>query len=288
MDHLFEKARSVDLVHYLASLGHHPTRINDRIAYYKSPKRDEGHASFEVNRVYNSWADWGESDAYGSPVDFVMWMTGCTELEAANKLVQNEAIPQYHKPPITDLGQKAIEVLEVHDEITNATLRAYLEEQRKIPVEVANKYCKQVLFWFPAKKYVKYWGMGLENDKGGWGIRGVFFKGNTKPAGISTTKFNPECVEINLYEGVCDFLSHVILQGEPEQTCVVLNSLIFIPMMTEFLQGYDKINLYLDNDPPADMKIEYLLAQNLPIEDCRDWYNEYNDINDYLIANFDI
>jgi len=287
MDDIFLKAKSVDLFHYLASLGYHPIRSNDRAAYYISPKRKEKKASFEVDRVKNRWSDWGESGAFGDVIDFVVWLNGCTTLEAAKILVNEEAIPQYHKPPQEENNQKNIEVLEERDEITNVALIEYLEVRRKIPVEVANKYCSEVLFQFAHSRYVKYYGVGWKNDLGGWGIRGLWFRGATRPAGISTVHFGgtTECL---LFEGMLDWLSYVILHEEPEHTAIALNSLIYIPMMLDYLQGLDLVHLWIDNDAAATDKIEYLLANKVDIIDHRDEFAGYKDLNEKLQAEYDV
>ncbi len=85
-----------------------------------------------------------------------------------------------------------------------------------------------------------------------------------------------------------DFLSWVVLHGEPEDTCVVLNSLVNIPMIIERLHFFDTVRAYLDNDGPADDKMEYILSKGITVEDMRHEYSDFNDINDYLIATIDI
>jgi len=282
------RAKSVDLYHYLAENGNHPVRENSRVAYYISPKRDEGNPSFEVSKVKNTWADWGESNAYGDSIDYVKWMQECTTPEAIDILIGGEKVREYHKEDNFEPEVKQIDVLEVHDEITNETMVEYLEVQRRIPLEVANEYMKEVIFQFGSTQWKKYYGLGLPNDKGGWAIRGTWFKGNTKPSGICTAIDVKGSITVNLFEGTFDFLSYIILTEPPYDTSIILNSLIYIPFIVDNLRGYDNINLYLDNDAPADEKIEYMFAQGLNPTDKRDWYSEFNDLNDFLISNYDI
>jgi DNA primase len=50
-------AKQIDLVDYLASLGHQPQKVNNQDYWYLSPLRDEKTASFKVNRKLNVWYD---------------------------------------------------------------------------------------------------------------------------------------------------------------------------------------------------------------------------------------
>lgn len=286
-DNLFVRAKNVDLFLYMQSLGYKPVRSNKRIAYFNSPFREEKHPSFAVDRVNNWWNDYGE-DSFGSIIDLVMRLTECSETEAAEKIVGREELPQFHKPPRRNHDERNIEVVREFDVIESKFLVDYVEEIRKIPIEVANKYCQEVWFQFGASKQTTHYGIGIKNDKGGWAIRSIWFKGTTRPSGISTMKADHSSLTINLFEGLFDFLSFAVLTDQTLPTCIVLNSLVFIPMMTEFLHGYDEINLYLDNDGAADDKIEYMFANGLKPTDRRDWYKDYNDLNDYYVDNYDI
>jgi len=288
MDDKLLRAKNTDLYHYLISTGNTPVRENNRKAYFLSPKRGEASPSFEVNRVKNIWSDWGDAGAYGDTIDYVVWMNECTIAEAIEILTGDGTLKKYHKPSTVDTEIKQIDIIEERDKITNETLIEYLELQRKIPVEVANKYCSQVLFQFASSRHTSHWGVGLKNDKGGYSLRNTWFKGNTRPAGICTVTFDDMSLEVNLFEGLFDFLSYTILKEPPYNTCIVLNSLVFIPFLTDHLRIYDTINLYLDNDGPADDKIEYMFAQGLSPIDKRGWYSDYNDINDKLMAEYDI
>lgn len=280
-----QQAKSVDLYHYLIKNGFKPSRENSRRAYFTSPKRSESNPSMMVDKVKNRWNDYGEQDASGDIIDFVEWVDGCTTGQAINKILGEENLPQYHKPDIEIIREKPIEVLNVIDDITTEPLIRYLEEERGIPLEVGNKYTKEVEFQFATSRYAKHVGIGLPNDLGGWAIRGVWFKGSTKPAGISTTSFD-QGTEISLFEGLFDFLTYVLLHGQPNETCVVLNSLVHIHMMDTHLRAYDKINAFFDNDGAGDEKVDWLLAGDYPVEDMRHLYSEYNDYNDFLIATY--
>jgi hypothetical protein len=287
MSDIFLQAKKVNLFHYMDSIGIKPVRKNSRKAYYLSPKRSESNPSFELDLLKNTWSDRGEPGAFGDPTDFVEWLDGCTKKEAAEKLIGEDGIPQYHKPPPEAIEERLIDVVSVKDEITEPYLVDYLELQRKIPVEVANKYCKEVLFQFSTSRAVKHYGIGQLNDKGGWNLRSAWFKGSTKPAGISTVNF-VNSTELYLFEGWTDYLSYVILKGEPKHTSICLNSLVFIPMMMDVLIGYDNVHSYLDLDAAADRMMEEMADNKVTVTDHRDEFDGYKDMNEFLCATIDI
>ena len=70
-------AKQLDLVDYLASLGHHPQKIRNQDYWYLSPLRDEKTASFKVNRHHNVWFDHGVGQG-GNLLDFGIKYHKCT------------------------------------------------------------------------------------------------------------------------------------------------------------------------------------------------------------------
>lgn len=65
----WEKLRDIDLVGFLASIGHEPTKISGIQYWYRSPLRNEKTPSFKVNRRLNRWYDFGIGKG-GSILDF--------------------------------------------------------------------------------------------------------------------------------------------------------------------------------------------------------------------------
>lgn len=52
-------AKQLDLVDYLASLGHQPQKVRNQDHWYLSPLREEKNPSFKVDRRLNVWYDHG-------------------------------------------------------------------------------------------------------------------------------------------------------------------------------------------------------------------------------------
>ena len=64
-----KKARELDLVQLLKSLGHEPASVRNQDYWFKSPFRTERTASFKVNRNRNLWFDFAEGIG-GDLIDF--------------------------------------------------------------------------------------------------------------------------------------------------------------------------------------------------------------------------
>ena len=281
-----QQAKSVDIVWYLSQNGYKPVRENSRSAYYLSPLHTENNPSFHADKVRNRWADYGLNGAFGDLPDLVSMLEGCSLMGAVDKILGNEGIKQYHKEIDVEARKKNIDILQVDDEITCDALIEYMEKIRRVPMEIVSKHCKQVTFQFLISAWVRHFGIGFGNDLGGWNIRSTWFKGTTSPSGITTVNFT-ESLTILLFEGFIDYLSYEVIWGAPKHTCIVMNSIVYTPMIIDYLRGFDNVEAWWDADGPADDKIDYIISQGIPIIDKRGEYDGFNDINDYLKANFD-
>ncbi|HMH35256.1 MAG TPA: CHC2 zinc finger domain-containing protein [Puia sp.] len=68
---------NLDIVDYLASIGHFPRKIKGHNYWYLSPLRTEKTPSFKVNRNLNRWKDFGTGEG-SSLVDFGIRYFNCT------------------------------------------------------------------------------------------------------------------------------------------------------------------------------------------------------------------
>jgi DNA primase len=81
-----DQIRELDLVSYLASLGYQPEYVRrDNDYWYLSPLRNEGKASFKVNRELNRWYDHGLSEG-GNLIDFGLAYFHCSVRELMDKI----------------------------------------------------------------------------------------------------------------------------------------------------------------------------------------------------------
>ena len=79
------EARQIDLVGYLAQLGHHPVQVRHPNYWYLSPLRKEKTPSFKVNQKLNCWYDHGLGQG-GNLIDFGIRYHGCTVSELLHHL----------------------------------------------------------------------------------------------------------------------------------------------------------------------------------------------------------
>jgi hypothetical protein len=88
------EARQIDLVNYLANLGHQPQKILGNDYWYRSSLRAEKHASFKVNRKKNIWYDFG-TGAGGTIIDFGIRYHHCS---ISQFLKQLQPSFSFHQP----------------------------------------------------------------------------------------------------------------------------------------------------------------------------------------------
>jgi len=63
----------------------------------------------------------------------------------------------------------------------------------------------------------------------------------------------------------------------------VLNGLAFIHIMTEIFLGHEKVNVFIDNGPAADDKINVMRDSGIVVEDMRHLFQGKDDYNEYWI-----
>ena len=281
MEDRLARAKSINMVSYLSSQGFNPVKEKgDDVSFY-SPFRQEGSPSFHVSISTNKWADFGRELQRYDILDFVMEYESCNLPEAIDKLLGGADLGPRHIQKDIDTTIKAIEVLETQDDIDNAALVDYMERERRLPISVVNLYCKQCLFQFDARRYVKYYGVSWLSDNGGTNIRNTWFQGTTKGSGI-TTIYHENTRKLAIFEAMLDYLSYVVMNGTPPCTVIILNSLVYIPMIIDTLKSAEELHLYLDNDGAADEKVEYIISHGIAFTDHREEYKGYNDINEKL------
>jgi hypothetical protein len=214
------EARQVDLVSYLAQLGHHPVQVRHPNYWYLSPLREEKTPSFKINQKLNRWYDYGMGQG-GNLIDFAIRYHGCTIRELLHSLKGNLSFP----PPAPI--QEKIQPAEKENPVTilrarplwSFSLCRYLQ-QRSIPLELAKRYCQEISYQLNGKVQVA---IGFKNDSGGYELRHPAFKASSSPKGITT--FGNEAPEVAVFEGFFDFLSYLKIQPSPA------------PKQTDFLVG---------------------------------------------------
>lgn len=283
-----DEVNKFDLIDYLSCLGHQPTKINNKDYWYRSPLRKENTASFKINRNLNLWYDHGSGKG-GTFVDFGILYFQCTIKDLLERLATYRPSLNFSfHPPLAALpsaGEKKehdaarIIITEAH-RLTEKALLDYLEE-RSIPLDIANRFCKEVDFVLYGKKHTV---IGFQNNAGGYELRSPDFKGSSSPKDITFIDNNTQ--EIAVFEGFFNFLSFCTINKDkqaPLTNCLVLNSLAFLEKSRPLMEQYQQVHLILDRDAAGINQTRKAMAwDSEKYIDRSSFYQGHKDLNDYL------
>lgn len=277
-----QQAKELDMVAYLASLGHTPARVRNSDYWYHSPLREERTPSFKINRKLNRWYDHGLGKG-GNLIDFALLYHGCDVRELLQELsrgasLQPSALQRQHVLEKESGAGKLMIVL--HQSLSSPYLCRYLSK-RGISQAVAARYCREVTYHLYCKQYRA---IGFRNDAGGYELRTPSFKASSSPKCITT--LNQGAREVVVLEGFMDFLSYRELhkdRKEDQPNFVILNSLAFFEKARPFLEQHEVIRLHLDNDTAGRHSTHYALSLSSRYRDESGLYRHRKDLNEWLM-----
>ncbi|RRB03898.1 toprim domain-containing protein [Larkinella rosea] len=280
--------KEISIVAYLQKLGHEPVATGSKFLY-RSPLTNERTASFYVDPVANTFADfsYGKVDGYlgGDIIDLVARLNRFSFPQAVAALQADS-----NKPYFFLIGQNSYSVesetkLEIVAiiHLQHQALLKYLN-QRGIPDAYASNYCKEIHF---LSKGQKRFGIGFSTNCGSWAIRSEKFKcwigkgDYTFIEGASSVNANA----LNLFEGFFDFLSCLVYckTKQLHNPSLILNSTTHLNRAMEQIQLAPVVNCFLDNDKAGDSAYQKLLEKGVNVIDHRGIYAGYNDFNDFLM-----
>ena len=275
----FKEAKELDLVDYLSTLGLKPAKIRANDYWYLSPLRDEKTPSFKVDRKINCWYDHGLGKG-GNAIDFGILYFNCTAAEFIKKLNSNFSLHQPIKvSAVKEIAATKIIVLGDFM-LSSPHLTTYLAK-RKIPYDIADKYCREVRYQMNNKLY---YGIGFKTDSGSFEIRNSFLKSASSPKSITTFKNGAD--EVAVFEGFFDFLSYQVYAAKQSLNptdFIVLNSLSFFEKSRTIMESYNQVKLYLDNDKAGQNCSRYALSLSNKYKDESGLYKNHKDLNDWLV-----
>lgn len=288
---------TISIADLLAKEGILPEHKRGADWWYISPIRpQERTASFKVNIEINRWHDHGIGEG-GKLFDLALRLyPSLTISQVIQKLDNLFSFQPPYSPTLypQPASPKADNQLSFADErkkirvvsagpITSPALIHYLG-QRKIPVELAQKYCREVQYELHDKQY---YAIGFANDAGGYELRNPYFKGSSSPKGV--TFFDNGVDQVSVFEGFFDFLSYQTLNqylDQPPANVLVLNSLSFFQKSRPVMEKHEAINLYLDRDTAGMNRTTQMVKENPSYKDCSLQYQDCKDLNQWLIQNF--
>ncbi len=286
-------ANQIDLVNYLETLGHEPSKIKNQDYWYLSPFRNENTPSFKVNQKLNLWYDHGLGKG-GNVVDFgieyfrctvsefLQLLNGCsisfgTSLFLTNENRQSSNQRTADKKKDNLLGK--IIIVDVRT-LENKFLMAYLHN-RSISQEIARQHCKEVDFCLNNRKYTA---IGFQNISGGYELRNENFKGSSSPKDI--TYIDNQAKTVVVFEGFFDYLSYKMMNEKSvnlQTNFLVLNSLSFFNKSLQLMEKHGRVDLYLDRDSGGVKCTHEALQRNSTIYTDQSFlYQQKKDLNEWL------
>jgi len=275
----FEDARKLDLVDYLSTIGIEPKKVKGNNYWYQSPFRDEKSPSFKVDRRLNLWYDFGEGKG-GNLIDFAIRYHKCSVAEFMAKLNGNVSFQQTPKNERNIIPEDApkIIVTEVRP-LRHYALLQYLES-RKIPVDIAGKFCQEATYTNGGKEY---FAIAFKNDAGGYELRNKYFKNGSSPKGVTHIKNGHSSIAV--FEGFFDFLSFQTLFKNSDKInsdFLILNSLSFFEKSRPIMEGYQEIRLFMDNNAAGQKFTAEACVVSKAYRNESGLYKGFEDLNDFL------
>ncbi len=270
---------TIPLEEVLLSIGHLPSKQNEKEAWYLNPFAPENHASFKLNKRLNVWYLFSEGIG-GNNIDFMKKYLN-TSISDVLDWAENQNFSSFQNQKISNQKleklPKTYEITELK-EIQHPALLQYLKSRK---VEDQKHLIQEIHYRMNDKDY---FGIGFKNDSGGYEIRNAYSKICLGKKDIST--ITNASRSIRIFEGFFDFLSfknvEKFLEKEPSNY-VVLNSVSMIHKIKNEIQKYENVELYFDNDEAGDRAVEIIKSKNKKAEDCRILYSSFKDLNDWLI-----
>ena len=266
----------------LQSLGHFPTKQNEKEAWFLNPFSKENNASFKINKKLNYWYLFSEGIG-GNNIDFMKKYLSASISEVL-EWAENQSFSSFQNQknlPNQKLRNlpKNYQITEVK-EIQHAALLEYLKNRK---VESQTEFLKEIHYQMNDKNY---FGIGFKNDSGGYEIRNAYSKICLGKKDITSIKNDSK--DVRIFEGFFDFLSFKKVENYLEKQrsdYIILNSVFMINKIKNDLGNYQNIELYFDNDEAGTRAVEIIKTDLKNAEDCRILYSSFKDLNDWLIQN---
>ena len=270
----------ISIRNVLESFSLFPSKDNSKTAFYFAFDREEKTPSLFVNFVKNIAFDFGTGKKYDI-VSLVQGIKLCSVSEALEYLSQFDFSFQQQICNITK-DESKYEILSISEVKHNALIQ-YLKERR---IENNIHLLKEIHYKISNKKY---FGIGFKNDANGYEVRNKYSKICIGRKDITTVKNKSN--NLRIFEGFMDYLSFIQMKKTLEEQLsdyVILNSVSMIFKLKKIIENYEKIELYFDNDEAGNRATNEVKQLNPYVEDNRVLYQNYKDLNDFIIGKFSL
>ena len=271
--------REIPIADFLNAMGIQPKKQKGGILWYNAPYRTERTPSFKVDTAKNVWFDFGTGKG-GDIFDLAGAFIGSEDfLLRAAFIAKSGAcpLPVMTQSPRNKEREPTFEDSWVRS-LQDSKLLGYLEE-RGIDAHVAIPNCEEVRYHVRGKRY---YAIGFRNRNGGLELRNRFFKGCIPPKDISLKCNGADVCAV--FEGFMDYLSAMQL-GIIVSDWLVLNSVFNVEKALQVLDGYQRIECYLDNDEAGRRTFQRLQeCFGEKVIDRSSLYAGHKDLNEYLLS----
>ncbi len=263
----------------LESLNHFPVKENKKTAFYFALDREEKIPSFSVNFEKNQAFDFGTGRSY-DVISIVQLIKKCSVSDALKYLSQFVCITEKSSSKKLTIKRENYRIIKVQ-EVKHSTLVDYLKFRK---VFEQKDLVKEVYYEMGGKQY---FGIGFENQSGGFEIRNPYSKICLGKKDITLIQSNTKSSEIAIFEGFFDYLTFRNLEKNQSSTCdyLILNSTSMLFKAEEILKNYSQIFLFLDNDENGKSTKLKIQNQYKSLEDCSLIYHNFKDLNEWWCSN---
>ena len=271
----------------LLSLGHLPTKQNEKEAWYLNPFAAESQASFKLNKRINAWYLHSEGVG-GNNTDFMKKYLN-TSVNEVLDWAQKQNFSSFHKQELHFKKSEPNYTINEILDLRNPNLIQYLQG-RGLSSKIYN-YIKEVRFTVGDKKL---YAIGFENLSRGIELRNSFYKGSLLKKDISILNLNSNVQDISnlqdkniksvaVFEGFMDALSFIEMQKSFAGDILVMNSIALLNKSIERLKNYSDINLFLDNDNAGIKCKSQIIKSFSQAKDHSGHYSNHKDLNEFLV-----
>ena len=270
----------IRILDYLAQKDIYPISNKQNVFWFLSPFRNEKTASFKVDSSTNLFYDFGEGFG-GTLIDLISKLENISIKETIQKFNENSfSFQKQNDFRIEKIQTKnEYKILELK-EISSFPLVQYLET-RKLPLEITNRYCKEIHYSLNDKSY---FAIAFPNDEKGYEIRNKYVKMCLVKKEISLIKNNQN--QLKIFESWSDFISYLFLFPTDEflYDSLILNSIALLRKNVELINKYEKIDTYFDQDDAGKSATRLLETElKTKVKDDSNFYKNYKDLNEFLI-----
>ncbi|MFP3592921.1 toprim domain-containing protein [Chryseobacterium sp. SIMBA_038] len=275
-----EAKQRISIRMLLESFSLSPAKENGRSAFYFALDREERTPSFFVDYVKNTAFDFGTGVSYDI-ISIVRQINKCSVSDALNFLenINRIVISEKHSGSEKQVAHR-YNITKV-SEIQHPALIRYLKSRK---VSEQRHWVREVHYQIKSRAY---FGVGFQNNSGGFEIRNQYAKICLGKKDITLHKniLNSEN-EIVVFEGFFDFLTYKKMMTDKldYSDCLILNSVTMLFKAQNLLSDYSKISLFLDNDTAGERSKNIIKNTYENVEDCSFIYRNVNDLNEWICS----